>query len=314
MKAKKYEIHPMALIYPPMSDDELDALTDDIRERGLMRPIVRHEGKILDGRNRYAACLRCGVEPTFIDYEGDDPLGQVNSLNLNRDLNGAQRAIVAARQLTLNGEAGHGGKRFKSSGGIWTIENMARKFRVGKDSISQARDIVKEAPDLADLIGLRSLSLTEAMEQLEERRAETARKEREAAIIARFSPELIEAVADGRLTQDQAIAQMLEREREAKEELRRETEGRQLWFEALEEVIDWAQKRVAGSDDANLAWYTDPALPDTGHHITREQIEFVKTQLDRIITITLAGARNGRQRPKRGTAAQRAAAINDLLR
>jgi hypothetical protein len=33
-----------------------------------------YEGKILDGRNRYNACIAAGVEPRYIDYEGHDRL------------------------------------------------------------------------------------------------------------------------------------------------------------------------------------------------------------------------------------------------
>jgi ParB family chromosome partitioning protein len=35
-------------------------------------PVVRYQGKILDGRNRLLACERAGVEPRFEDFEGDD--------------------------------------------------------------------------------------------------------------------------------------------------------------------------------------------------------------------------------------------------
>src|SRR3954452_10223063 len=113
MKTKAYEVHPLALTYPPMSEPEMEALTADIAERGLQRPIVLYEGKILDGRNRYIACERANVEPAFVEYEGDDPLGQVNSLNLNRDLTAGQRAMVAARQWTIKGKPQRGGVRIK---------------------------------------------------------------------------------------------------------------------------------------------------------------------------------------------------------
>jgi hypothetical protein len=73
-------------------------LAADIRSNGLRHAIVTYNGAILDGRNRYLACLAAGVEPRFKEYEGDNPLGYVTSLNLlRRHLNESQRALVAAK-------------------------------------------------------------------------------------------------------------------------------------------------------------------------------------------------------------------------
>src|SRR5262249_19089088 len=51
-------IHPLALLFPPMSTQEFNNLKTGISESGLLEPIVRHEGKILDDRNRYRACVK----------------------------------------------------------------------------------------------------------------------------------------------------------------------------------------------------------------------------------------------------------------
>src|ERR1041385_5743384 len=97
----KLEFHPIASLFPMMDDDELAELADDIRDQGQREPIILHEGKILDGRNRYLACERAAVEPIVENFSGDDPLAFVVSLNLiRRHLSESQRAMVAAKIAT----------------------------------------------------------------------------------------------------------------------------------------------------------------------------------------------------------------------
>lgn len=93
-----YGFHPHAGIFPLLDGEEFRALVEDIRANGQLDAIVLHDGLILDGRNRYTACLAAGVEPRFTDYDGDDPLKFVLSANLHRrHLTDDQRAVVAAR-------------------------------------------------------------------------------------------------------------------------------------------------------------------------------------------------------------------------
>ena len=59
-----------------LADDELDELAADIKARGLLQPIVLDaEGRVLDGRNRLAACKKAGVKPDLITYADGDPDG-----------------------------------------------------------------------------------------------------------------------------------------------------------------------------------------------------------------------------------------------
>ena len=78
------EYHPIAEDFPKLPSDELRALARDIKANGLHEPIWLFEGKILDGRHRYQACLTEGVEPRFIEYEGGDPVAFVESMNYHR--------------------------------------------------------------------------------------------------------------------------------------------------------------------------------------------------------------------------------------
>ena len=94
--------HPLATLIPPMSSDELEKLTQDIRHNGLLEPVVLFEGQILDGRHRWQACLSAGVDPRFEEFVGNDPVSYVLSKNLHRrHLTSAQKAAIAAEALPL---------------------------------------------------------------------------------------------------------------------------------------------------------------------------------------------------------------------
>jgi len=85
-----------------MNNEEYPRLLEDIKDNGLVEPIVIYEGKVLDGRNRYKACRELGIEVESQDYTGDDPLKYVISKNLTRrHLNESQRSMVAARLANM---------------------------------------------------------------------------------------------------------------------------------------------------------------------------------------------------------------------
>lgn len=98
------QFHPLADIFPLMEGRDFEELCDSIKSHGQLEPIwlvaaepPAIEGLILDGRNRYRACQRLGIAPTFEWYTGNDPLSFVVNLNLHRrHLNEAQRSAVAA--------------------------------------------------------------------------------------------------------------------------------------------------------------------------------------------------------------------------
>ena len=57
------EFHPLANAFPLLEGAEFDELVASIRARGQLEKIIVFEDPILDGRNRYRACLVAGVEP-----------------------------------------------------------------------------------------------------------------------------------------------------------------------------------------------------------------------------------------------------------
>ena len=72
MKFGPYESHPVADLFPLMRDTDREGfsgLITDIRDDGLIDPIVLDGNVLLDGRNRYLACVEAEVEPRFIQFK-----------------------------------------------------------------------------------------------------------------------------------------------------------------------------------------------------------------------------------------------------
>ncbi len=96
----QYETHPLADTLPLAAENRLESMADSIATNGLRLDIVLHEGKILDGRTRLAACIHAKVEPRFrvfgsLASDGDDPIQFVWDMNgERRDLSDAQRALA----------------------------------------------------------------------------------------------------------------------------------------------------------------------------------------------------------------------------
>lgn len=99
-KTKVYLFHETSSYLPLLEDEEFDALVEDIREFGQVESAILYEGKILDGRNRYRACKKLGIELQVREWKpseatGITPLQFVVSTNImRRHLNKAQRGEI----------------------------------------------------------------------------------------------------------------------------------------------------------------------------------------------------------------------------
>ena len=99
------QFHPLTDLFPLMRGAEFDSLVDDIRQHGLHELIVVFEGKILDGRNRYRACIEAGIEPRYWDvfFDHDAALAYVISANIHRrHLTSKQKRKVIAELLKVD--------------------------------------------------------------------------------------------------------------------------------------------------------------------------------------------------------------------
>lgn len=98
------QFHPIADIFPLLQGVEFDEFCQDIARNGLLEPIWLHpNGQIIDGRNRYRACQKVGIEPAYKTWNEKGSLVDfVISLNLHRrHLTSSQRATLAVDILPM---------------------------------------------------------------------------------------------------------------------------------------------------------------------------------------------------------------------
>ena len=135
--------HPLNDL-PYQSDDEFRDLVRSIRKIGLTDPITMHEGKVLDGWNRYLACLVAGVEPRFEDFKGFDASEFVLARMTRRNMNESKRGLWAAK-LMRSGR--------KADGTTYTNAEVRHAADVGETIVTQAvRVIANGVPELQRLI------------------------------------------------------------------------------------------------------------------------------------------------------------------
>lgn len=201
------EVHPVADLFPMLAADELAELAADIKARGLLHPIVLDaDGRILDGRNRYAACELAGVEPNFVDYDGDDPDGYALAVNIQRrNLTKSQIAILAAKASKL--------EEFGSKAAL------ARKTDVQASRISEALAVL-EYEDLDRAVTSGAMVLSEGYRIARERRTAADSTENQLAKLRAEDPELADKVVEGDLSLPGAFAELAERQRKRADEQR----------------------------------------------------------------------------------------------
>jgi len=144
-------IHPAAEIFPMMSEAALTELAEDIKANGLLHPIVRHEGQVIDGRNRLTACQRAGVPPTFIEWSGTGSVvAWILSTNLHRrHLTDQQRAMVAGRvaaALAIEGREKSVQNLRKNGEPVEGLNSGPRDETAKDPSEPRAEDSEKNAP------------------------------------------------------------------------------------------------------------------------------------------------------------------------
>lgn len=186
-----YEAHELSLAFPDMPPEQFRRFVADIKVNGLNNPIVLFEGKILDGRHRYRACMEADIKPMFREFqEGNheesshgDPVAYVQSENAaRRQLSDSQLAYAITHPNILAFERRRAKERQVAAG-----EQFGSGKQLGAGLHQAVDEAGRTAKKLAEKAGVGERTVAKAI------------KVRESGI-----PEVNEAVAKGEVTLNMA--------------------------------------------------------------------------------------------------------------
>ena len=205
-----YPVHPAAALFPMMSEPELADLAADIKANGLIHPIVLGAWKtedgeaiegLIDGRNRLKACELAGVEPSFANLNGVDPLAFIVSCNVERrSLTAGQKAIATALIYPNGGKGGRGKKG-----------NPAESAGFSDRFLRDARAIVRwSRPTALEVLG-GAAPFDVALKEARDAERIALINDAQVTRLRNEAPDLAEAVERGELTPLEATAKLDER-------------------------------------------------------------------------------------------------------
>jgi hypothetical protein len=180
------EVHEYAEAFPMATESELAEMAADIRQRGLLCPIITLDGKVLDGRNRLRACEIAGVAPRFHEYAGADPLADVVSWNLKRrHLSTSQKAMLAVALKPMFEEQAKERQRAAGhKGGVVPAslpeavkgdarDQAAAAVGVSGRIVQDAENVKKHSPELYEEVKAGRMTVNAARREAKQREAES---------------------------------------------------------------------------------------------------------------------------------------------
>lgn len=174
MKKHKFNIFPAA------KAEDYNRLRDDIRDNGydLKQPIVIYEGEILDGWNRWTACLELKINPSTRQFDGNESeaIGFVMRTNKRRNLNSGQWATIAveaediikaiSEQSDKRMKAGKSNPSQKIDQGSRNEQRSTHKaaeiFNTNRTYVSQAAKIKHAAPEVFEKVKAGKMTMQDA--------------------------------------------------------------------------------------------------------------------------------------------------------
>lgn len=163
-----------------MNVSEIKQLAEDIKANGLQSPIILYEDKILDGRNRCAACEMYGIDPVYENYKGNDPLKYIVSTNMHRrHLTESQRAVVAEKIANIQNGEFVGNQHVSRGAPIGapqidtpnshkpkvTQREAADMMNVSRRAVQRVKEIKKTKPELINKIESGEITVNKALKE-----------------------------------------------------------------------------------------------------------------------------------------------------
>ena len=169
--------HPIADIWPMMPDEDIQSLSNDIKNQGLLTPVWIYEDKILDGRNRAKACQMAGVKVETMTYTGDNPVAFAFSLNEKRRhlSSGARAALAVEAKPLYEAEAKkRQGQRTDLSDANFqekvpesqSRDKAATDFGTNGRYVTQAEKVKAQAPEVFENLKQGKVSMQDAMREV----------------------------------------------------------------------------------------------------------------------------------------------------
>lgn len=166
-----YLVSIIALLLPPMPDDQFARLVESTRELGQLEEITMWRGAVVDGCHQLLACLRLGIEPKFRHLPDDaGPLEYVAGRRaLSRHMTAGRLAIAAFRasRLSTPGRPRGSAENCANLRSYLTQGQAADLFGVSRRSVSTvARVLGPESmatPELRQLLLSGRLSPSDAV-------------------------------------------------------------------------------------------------------------------------------------------------------
>jgi len=184
--------HPFADVFPLLGTPELVALADDIKTNGLREPVWVFEQKVLDGRNRVAACKLIKIAPTCREFTGtrEQAARFVWSLNFKRrhltpsqagacvvefeDLLATFATLAKSVQRAGKGAGNSGGRGNKTlpslegkvSRAPTSAAKLGQQIGVSHATVERARALQKADPELLAAVKAGTITLSQARREV----------------------------------------------------------------------------------------------------------------------------------------------------